>query len=643
MSPLVLVCFALISYAVAAILSYQGRKNEQESLRLAGVISAFGGLFGIIAGISTIVSGFDTADATAAMSHWFSMDMLSALMVVVISVVTMAASVYSINYLEEYYGKGGWNVNVLFNIFAAAMTALVVSANVMVFIIFMEIISLASWLIVISDGSVQSKKAGLQYFIADHAASLLVVVAFMIVASHADSYQFSAIMHNPVTGATASLVFLLALVGFGIKAAGIGLHGWLPKAYPLAPSYCSTLISCVMVKIGIYGILKFAILFLGATQLWWGFLVLIFGAVSSVLGVMYALAEHDIKRLLAYHTIENIGIILIGVGVSMIGIASHHPVLALLGLLGGLYHLLNHAVFKGLLCLGSGSIVFRMHTKEMDDMGGLAKTMPKTAAAFLIGTLAICALPPLNGFVSEWFIYQSLFSMGKVGTVANLLFGPFGMVMLAFTGALACMCFVKVYGICFTGAPKTEQAANTREVGPAMITATTSLAVLCVVLGVCAPWIAPYFSLIASSMLNMAPVTVAHGLTVYPAVADQAILSTPVIAIALALLTLVPAALLYTFRQRRLPRRHQGDPWACGYQYEQRMTVSAASITRPMRNMFGFIYNNRQTSFTERFVLPYLSNGGENPTLDSRKVCRFCIIAVVVVVLFVPLISGVSL
>ena len=449
-------------------------------------------------------------------------------------------------------------------------------------------------------------------------------------------------MQNPVTGATASLVFLLALVGFGTKAAGIGLHGWLPKAYPIAPSYCSTLISCVMVKIGIYGILKFAILFLGATQLWWGFLVLIFGAVSSVLGVMYALAEHDIKRLLAYHTIENIGIILIGVGVGMIGIASHHPIVALLGLLGGLYHLLNHAVFKGLLCLGSGSIVFRMHTKEMDDMGGLAKTMPKTAVAFLIGTLAICALPPLNGFVSEWFIYQSLFSMGKVGSVANMLFGPFGMVMLAFTGALACMCFVKVYGICFTGAPKTEQAANTREVGPAMITATTSLAVLCVVLGVCAPWIAPYFSAIASSMLHMAPVTVAHGLTVYPAVADQAILSTPVIAIALALLTLVPAALLYAFRHRRLARRHQGDPWACGYQYEQRMTVSAASITRPMRQMFGFIYNHRQSSLTERFVLPYLSNGGENPTLDGRKVCRFCVITVAFVLLFIPFISGVS-
>ncbi|MGF1716316.1 hydrogenase 4 subunit B [Photobacterium chitinilyticum] len=649
MNPLVLVLFALVCYGIAALVSLVGRKQEQDSLRIAGVISAFGGLFGMLAGLTTIVCGYGSADAAAAAGRVVNMDMLSALMVVVISIVTMAASVYSINYLKEYLGKGGWKINILFNVFAAAMTALVVSANVMVFIVFMEIISLASWLIVISDGSVSSKKAGLQYFIADHVASVLIMAAFLILALHANSYDFSAFSHNPVTGTTASLVFLLALAGFGIKAASIGFHGWLAKAYPIAPSYCSTLISCVMVKIGIYGILKVGVLFLGATQMWWGFLVLIFGALSSVLGVMYALAEHDIKRLLAYHTIENIGIILIGVGVSMIGIASHHPTLALLGLLGGLYHLLNHAVFKGLLCLGSGSIVYRMHTKDMDKMGGLGKTMPKTAITFLIGTLAICALPPLNGFVSEWFIYQSLFSLGKTGSVANLLAGPFGMVMLALTGALACMCFVKVYGICFAGAPKTEQAANTREVGPAMVTATSALAVLCIVLGIGSPWIAPYFSAIASSVLHIAPVSVANGMAVYPAVADQAILSTPVIAIALTLLTLVPATLLYAFRQRRLANRQQGDPWACGYQYEHRMTVSASGVTRPMRHMFGFIYNNRpQQSLTERYILPRLclttdgSQSVEDNGLDSRKVHFLCSTVALFVVLFFPFMSGVS-
>ncbi|WP_419206890.1 proton-conducting transporter membrane subunit [Photobacterium leiognathi] len=643
MNPLVLVLFAVISYGVAALISGLGRHDERDSLRLAGVISAFGGVFGVLAGVSTIVGNYDSSDVAAAANCVVNMDMLSALMVVVISIVTMAASIYSINYLKEYLGKSGWKINILFNIFAAAMTVLVISANVITFMVFMEVVSIASWLIVISDGSLNSRKAGLNYFIVDHIASLLVMAAFLILSVNAQSYDFSAFTAVPLSAGLASLTFLLALVGFGIKAAGIGLHGWLIKAYPISPSYCSTLISCVMVKIGIYGILKFSILFLGATQLWWGFLVLIFGAVSSVLGVMYALAEHDIKRLLAYHTIENIGIILIGVGVSMIGIASHHPVLALLGLLGGLYHLLNHAIFKGLLCLGSGSIVYRMHTKDMDKMGGLGKTMPKTALAFLIGTLAICALPPFNGFVSEWFIYQSLFSMGKVGTASNMLFGPFGMVMLALTGALACMCFVKVYGICFTGAPKTEHAANTREVGTAMTTATTMLAILCIVLGVGSPWIAPYFSAIASSMLHLAPAPVATGSAIYPVVANQAILSTPVIAIMLMVFALVPAALLYVFRQRRLERRQQGDPWACGYQYEQRMTVSAEGITRPMRHMFSFIYDNRpKQSLVDRHVLPHLFAVADGSQLDGRKVCILCCVAALFVVLFFPLISGVA-
>ncbi|MCG3865209.1 MULTISPECIES: proton-conducting transporter membrane subunit [unclassified Photobacterium] len=643
MNPLVLVLFAVISYGVAALISWLGRKDERDSLRLAGVISAFGGVFGVLAGVSTIVGHYDSADFAQATRCVVNMDMLSALMVVVISIVTMAASIYSINYLKEYLGKSGWKINILFNIFAAAMTVLVISANVITFMVFMEVVSIASWLIVISDGSLASRKAGLNYFIVDHIASFLIMAAFLILSINAHSYDFSAFTTTPLSAGFASLTFLLALVGFGIKSAGVGLHGWLIKAYPISPSYCSTLISCVMVKIGIYGILKFSIIFLGATQLWWGFLVLIFGAVSSVLGVMYALAEHDIKRLLAYHTIENIGIILIGVGVSMIGIASHHPVLALLGLLGGLYHLLNHAIFKGLLCLGSGSIVYRMHTKDMDKMGGLGKTMPKTAIAFLIGTLAICALPPFNGFVSEWFIYQSLFSMGKVGTAANMLFGPFGMVMLALTGALACMCFVKVYGICFTGAPKTEQAANTREVGAGMTTATTMLAILCIVLGVGSPWIAPYFSDIASSILHLGPVSVATGSAVYPAVADQAILSTPVIAIMLALLALVPAVLLYVFRQRRLVRRQQGDPWACGYQYEQRMTVSAEGITRPMRHMFSLIYDNRpKQSLIDRHVLPHLFAVADGSQLDGRKVCIMCCAAALFVVLFFPFISGVS-
>lgn len=193
-------------------------------------------------------------------------------------------------------------------------------------------------------------------------------------------------------------------------------------------------------------------------------MVLAFGSVSAVLGVTYALAEHDIKKLLAYHTVENVGIILMGVGVGMIGIATHHPVLAVIGLLGGLYHLLNHAVFKGLLFLGAGAVMYRLHTKDMERMGGLAKLMPYTALAFLIGTMSISALPPLNGFVSEWFTYQALFTLSHDGSLIMRIAGPIAIVMLAITGALAALCFVKVYGISFAGAPRSEKAAQATEV-----------------------------------------------------------------------------------------------------------------------------------------------------------------------------------
>ncbi|MEI8631308.1 proton-conducting transporter membrane subunit [Vibrio sp. PP-XX7] len=274
------------------------------------------------------------------------------------------------------------------------------------------------------------------------------------------SLNFSDFTHLNLPVWESSVIFLLAFFGFGAKAGMITLHGWLPMAHPAAPSHASALMSGVMVKIGIFGIIKVGLVFLGGSQAWWGYIVLGFGAVSSVLGVMYALAEHDIKRLLAYHTVENIGIILMGVGVAMIGVATGHPTFAALGLLGALYHLLNHAVFKGLLFLGAGSVIFRTHTKDMEKMGGLGKLMPYTAIAFLIGTMAISALPPLNGFVSEWFIYQSLFSMSQQSHLPMLIAGPIGVVMLAITGALACMCFVKVYGICFTGAPGRSKLAT---------------------------------------------------------------------------------------------------------------------------------------------------------------------------------------
>ncbi|MBS6211785.1 MAG: hydrogenase 4 subunit B, partial [Proteus hauseri] len=394
--------------------------------------------------------------------------------------------------------------------------------------------------------------------------------------------------------AMASVVFLLGFFGFGAKAGMLPLHSWLPQAHPAAPSHASALMSGVMVKIGIFGIIKVGIDLLGATQGWWGIVVLGFGAVSSVLGVMYALAEHDIKRLLAWHTVENIGIILMGVGVAMVGMANDMPVLATIGLLGAIYHLLNHAVFKGLLFLGAGAVIYRIHTRDMEKMGGLAKLMPLTATAFLIGCMAISALPPLNGFVSEWYTYQSLFSMSHDGTFIMKISGPIAIVMLAITGALAAMCFVKVYGVSFCGGPRSEAATHAREVPWTMTAAMLILAVVCVLLGVGASVIAPVLAKVAMTLTAGTDVTVAQGAMLVPDSAAQAMISPAMTFLLLLALPLIPFIIYLVFKGKQMNFRRKGDAWACGYAWERDMSVSAGGFTQPLRSMFAPLYRMRK-------------------------------------------------
>lgn len=352
------------------------------------------------------------------------------------------------------------------------------------------------------------------------------------------------------------------------------LHSWLPRAHPAAPSHASALMSGVMVKIGIFGILKVAIDLLAQTglPLWWGILVMAIGAISALLGVLYALAEQDIKRLLAWSTVENVGIILLAVGVAMVGLSLHDPLLTVVGLLGALFHLLNHALFKGLLFLGAGAIISRLHTHDMEKMGALAKRMPWTAAACLIGCLAISALPPLNGFISEWYTWQSLFSLSRVEAVALQLAGPIAMVMLAVTGGLAVMCFVKMYGITFCGAPRSTHAEEAQEVPNTMIVAMLLLAALCVLIALSASWLAPKIMHIAHAFTNTPPVTVASGIALVPGTFHTRVTPSLLLLLLLAM-PLLPGLYWLWCRSRRAAFRRTGDAWACGYGWENAMAI----------------------------------------------------------------------
>jgi hydrogenase-4 component B len=600
MKPLDLLLLSVLFYLCGAVVSLLLSKRERNAIQLSGFFGTLGGVAGLLAALPVLLSGqgasTSIANCFAFASFSVRFDLFAAFMVFVISLLVVATSIYSLAYVREYEGRGAWAMGFFMNLFIASMVVLVVVDNVFWFLVFFEMMSLASYFLVIFDQDEEAVSAGFLYFLIAHAGSVLILMAFFVLYSYSGSLDFESFRHLKLSVPVASCVFLLAFFGFGAKAGMIPLHSWLPRAHPAAPSHASALMSGVMVKIGVFGIIKVGVDLLGAHTMWWGMVVLVFGAVSAVLGVLYALTEKDIKRMLAYSSVENVGIILMGVGVGMIGIATGHSVLAAIGLLAGLYHLLNHAVFKGLLFLGAGSILYRTHTKNIEQLGGLARRMPYTAIAFLIGAMSISALPPLNGFVSEWFTYQSLFTMSHDGGFILRLAGPIAMVMLAITGALAAMCFVKIYGLTFSGLPRSEHAEHAQEAPRSMLFAMFFLAFFAVILGLGASFVAPVIARVAASLAGSAIPYVAYGSMVFPGNVEQTMLSTPMVVILLLAAPLVALIVVDVFKGARLLHRHSGDAWACGYAQESRMVASADGFSRPLNHMFGSLFRLRQSA-----------------------------------------------
>jgi hydrogenase-4 component B len=599
MTPIQLLFASLACSLVAAFGSLFLSRFEKLAIVVAGGGGLVAGVLGCVAGASVFTGTpvvFDVASPFAFAHFVLRLDALTGLMVVVISALAAVSSIYSFSYVHEYSGRGVGAMGFFFNLFVASMVLVVVADNAFWFLVFFEMMSLASYFLVIFDQDEEAVSAGFIYFLVAHAGSVAIMAGFFLMANAAGSLEFAAFRTTHPSALVSSIVFVLALLGFGAKAGMIPLHVWLPRAHPAAPSHASALMSGVMIKIGIFGILKVGVDLLGGGVLWWGIVVLALGAISSVLGVIYALAEHDIKRLLAYHSVENIGIIMMGVGTGMIGIATHQPLIAILGLLAGLYHLVNHAIFKGLLFLGAGAVIFRLHTKDMDKMGGLARTMPWTSSCFLIGALAISAIPPLNGFVSEWFTYQALFAAALDGTFLVKFTTPIVATALALTGALAVMCFVKAYGEMFSGLPRSERAEQSSEVPMPMIVGMVLLAAACVGLGLAAPLVVPVIASIAASILHMPPVAFANGAVVMPGVAGRAVLSTPLVALLLVGLATLPLVISAVFSNARADRRRTAEPWACGYLPDSHMTVTAHSFAQPIRMFFAPLYAMRRTA-----------------------------------------------
>ncbi|MDE3127425.1 MAG: oxidoreductase [Gemmatimonadota bacterium] len=504
----------------------------------------------------------------------FGLDALSALFLLIALGVGTAAAWFGVAYLHRgVTARAARTSHFFLSTLLAAVAALVVARAAVPFLIAWELMALASYgAIVLDHGQAGVRRAGLLYLAATHTGTLLLFVLFAAWGAGAPDLTFAALGGRTLDPAARAIVLGAALIAFGFKAGVVPLHFWLPEAHSAAPSHISAVMSGVVIKMGIYGLLRVSLL-MGALPAWWGWALLALGGVSGVLGVVWALAQHDLKRLLAFHSVENIGIILLGIGVGALGVAYGHPAVAALGFAGAALHTMNHALFKSLLFLGAGSVAHATGTRELERMGGLARRMPVTALTFLIGSAAIVGLPPLNGFVSEWLIARSMLGAGLSASPARV--AVLGVGVLGLIGALALACFAKVFGAVFLGRPRDASVVVAGESAAGITRPMAVLAAACVAVGLLPGVVTP-------PVLRAGALVAGHANPVVPAAAsDPAAMAATWFTLGLA------GALLLLWGVVRSGWARTpwaaATTWGCGYGLPTaRMQYTASSFAAPL-------------------------------------------------------------
>jgi hydrogenase-4 component B len=558
-----------------------------------------GGLAGLVLALDSLIrgAGFQLElPQLLAMAGGVSLrlDRLGAFFLLVVEVVAVPAALFGGAYSRVYEGAHSLRLlGAMLNFFLLALSLVPFADNIVTFLLLWEVMSVASYFLVLTESERrETRQAALWYLAMAHGGLVLLIAAFLLMGTGAPSTGFADLRTAAATlpAGTRNAVFVLALLGFGSKAGLVPLHVWLPLAHPAAPSHVSALMSGVMIKMGVYGLLRVALDLLGGGPPWWGGVVLAVGAVSALLGVLYALMEHDLKRLLAYHSVENIGIIFLGLGAGLIFRSYGLMPLAMVGLVAGLYHTLNHACFKGLLFLGAGSVVHATGTRNMEELGGLIKPMPRTAFCFLVGAAAISGLPPLNGFISEWLVFQALLGGPQLPRPELGLIMAFAVGMLALTSGLAAACFVKAFGITFLAMPRSDHATRAHEVPLPMQIGMGMLTLACGALGVGCTLVVPSLNAVLAGLGGLP----AHTVTGIPALTLAVPGTAGVIAPAVLAggLVLVPVAVLAAFRLGSVDRRLRvGDTWGCGrIGQTPRMEYTATAFAEPLRRVFAELY-----------------------------------------------------
>jgi len=474
------------------------------------------------------------------------------------------------------------------------MILVVASNNIFFFLIFWELMSLTSFFLVIYEHDNENNlKSGLTYLVMTHLGTAFIMASFLFMYAQSGSFSFDSFRDaGIIPDYVRDVAFILAFIGFGTKAGMVPLHIWLPQAHPSAPSNISALMSAVMLKIAIYGIVRYLFDFNSiddsSNYLWWGLGIVVIGSVSALVGILYALVERDIKRILAFSSIENIGIILIGLGLSVVFASFNLTSLSILAFVASMFHTLNHAIFKGLLFMTAGSIHYSTHTKNIEDLGGLIKKMPWTGLMFLIGTIAIIGLPPLNGFISEWLILQSLLSVFQIPSTILQVSLAFASLALALTIGLAAATFVRLFGISFLSKSRTLKAANAIEVPRFMLTGKAILASACIVLGIL-PFIG--INLIVTAFnLSYTPLSPFEPLSIITE-DGKSFASLMMPAVLIILLSVFVSIFVFVKIIGGKTSTKKYNTWDCGFGgLSERTQYTATSLVEPLSRVFAVFY-----------------------------------------------------
>jgi len=568
---------------------------------LASLLVIVGSLLGALAAVAVLAgAAIETRTLPGPLpelSLHLRLDPLAAFFLVPVYLLGVAGTLYGTRYWKQAeHPENGRGLRLCYGMLIAALAGVVLAADGFAFLMAWELMALSAFFLVTTeDDRAEVQQAGWVYLVAAHAGTLALFALFALLWAVSGTLEFRPMTSSAGTQGATSVLFLLALLGFGLKAGIVPLHFWLPAAHADAPSHVSALLSGVLLKMGIYGLLRIFML-LPAPPPGVGMLMIGIGTVSAVYGVVFALGQHDLKRLLAYHSIENIGIIVMGLGLALIGVSAQQPAWVALGLAGCLLHVWNHALFKALLFLAAGSVIHSAGTREIDRLGGLGKPMARTAALFAIGAVAICGLPPLNGFASELLIYVGLFRVNADGASRLWSAAPLAAPLLAMAGALAVACFVKAYGTVFLGPHRSESAARAHEAPSSMLLAMLLLALPCVAIGLLPALAMPALDRVVLDWIRLdsPPPALSELVPWMPIMGMNAALVGSVLAVLL---------ILRSRSRRRVPA--QTVTWDCGYvRPTATMAYTASSFAQLLVGLYGWLLRSRSRDATRTELFP---------------------------------------